>query len=86
MPPVPVEGSHSHQGGDLAPVQGAKLRQMGQKGEGELLSHTGDGAQEVVLLSPHGTLTESLPQPFVNVVELLLKPSDVGLDAGAGRR
>ena len=79
---VPVEGSHSHQGGDLAPVQGAKLRQMGQKGEGELLSHAGNGAQEVVLLSPHGTLTESLPQPFVNVVELLLKPSDVGLDAG----
>ena len=55
---------------------------MGQESEGELLTHAGDGAQEVVFLSPHRTLTESLPQPFVNVVELLLEPGDVGLDAG----
>ena len=62
---VPVEGSHSHQGGDLPAVQRAQLRQIGQEGEGELFSNAWDGAQEVVLLSPHGTLTESLPQPLV---------------------
>ena len=55
---------------------------MGQESEGELLTHAGDGAQDVILLSPHRTLTESLPQPFVNVVELLLEPGDVGLNAG----
>ena len=58
---VPVEGSHAHQGGDLPAVQGAQLRQVGQKGEGDLLSNAGDGAQEVVLLPPYGTLTEGLP-------------------------
>ena len=26
---VPIEGSHSHQGGDLPAVQGAQLRQVG---------------------------------------------------------
>ena len=58
---VPVEGSHSHQGGDLPAVQGPQLRQVRQKGEGDLLPHARDGAQEVVLLTPYGTLTESLP-------------------------
>ena len=58
---VPVEGSHSHQGGDLPAVQRAKLRQVGQKSEGKLLSHAGDGPQKVVILTPYGTLTESLP-------------------------
>ena len=62
---VPVEGSHSHQGGDLPTVQGAQLRQVRQKGEGDLLSNAGDGAQEVVLFPPYGTLTESLPQVLI---------------------
>ena len=56
-----LKGAHAHQRGDLAPVQGAKLRQVGQESEGELLTHAGDGAQDVILLSPHRTLTESLP-------------------------
>ena len=38
---VPVEGSHAHQGGDLPAAQGAQLRQVRQKGKGELLSHAG---------------------------------------------
>ena len=79
---VPVEGSHPYQGGDLPAVQGPQLRQMGQEGEGELFSHAGDGAQEVILLSPYGTLTESLPQLFVQVLQFLLQPGNVGLDAG----
>ena len=41
---VPVEGSHSHQGGDLPTVQRTQLRQVGQKSEGELLPHAWDGA------------------------------------------
>ena len=45
---VPVEGSHTDQGGDLPAVQGAQLRQVGQEGERDLLSNTRDGAQEVV--------------------------------------
>ena len=56
---VPVEGSLSHQGGDLPAVQGAQFRQVGQEGERELLSNAGDGAQEVVLLTPYGADGES---------------------------
>ena len=81
-PAVPVEGSHAYQCGDLPAVQRAQLRQVGQQSEGELLPHAGDGAQEVVLLPPHGTAAESLAQPFVKVVQLLLQPGDVCLDAG----
>ena len=47
---VAVEGSHAHQCGDLTTVQGAQLGQVGQQREGELLTHAGNGAQEVVLL------------------------------------
>ena len=55
---------------------------MSQKGERELLSNAGDSAQEVVLGTPYWTAAESLPQTFVKVVQLLLQPGDVGLDAG----
>ena len=41
---VPVEGSHSHQGGDLPTIQRTQFRQVGQKGEGELLPHAWNGA------------------------------------------
>ena len=80
---VPVEGSHAHQGGDLPAVQGAQLRQVGHQSEGELLSHAGNGAQEIIPLPPHGTLAESLAQPLVQVVQLLLQPGDMSLNAGA---
>ena len=79
---VPVEGSHSHQGGDLPAVQCAQLRQVSQKSEGKPLSHAGDGPQKVVLLTPYGTLAESLPQVLVQVLQLLLQPAAVGLNAG----
>ena len=79
---VPVEGSHAHQGGDLLAVEGAQFGQVGQQSEGELLPHAGNGAQEIILLSPHGTLAESLTQPSVQVFQLLFQPGDVGLDAG----
>ena len=79
---VPVEGSHTHQGGDLPAVQRAQLRQVGQEGEGELFSHAGDGAQEVILLPSYGTLTESLTQALVQIVQLLIEPCNVSLDAG----
>ena len=65
-----------------AAVQRAQLRQVGQEGERELLSNAGDGAQEVVLLPPHWTLAQSLPQPLVQVVQLPLKPCNVSLNAG----
>ena len=38
--------------------------------------------REIILLSPHRTLAESLPQPFVQVVQLLLQPCNVSLDTG----
>ena len=83
---IPVEGGHAHQGGDLPTIQRAQLRQVGQQREGELLPHAGNGAQEVILLSPQGALAQRLPQPLVQVLQLLLQPGDVGPQRGAGRR
>ena len=71
-----------HQGGDLPAVQCAQFRQVSRKSEGKLLSHAGDEPQEVVLLTPYGTLAESLPQVLVQVFQLLLQPADAGLNAG----
>ena len=79
---VPVEGSHSHEGGDLPAVQRAQLRQIGQESHRETFPDSGNTAQQVVLLSPNGTLAESLPQALVQVVQLTLQPCNVGLDAG----
>ena len=45
-----------------------------------MFSHAGDGAQEVIFLPPHGTLTESPPQVLVHVAQLALKPFNVGFD------
>ena len=81
---VPVEGSHSHQGGYLSAVERAQLKQVSQKGVGELLTHTGNAAQQVVLLSPQRTPAKCLPQIFIQVVQLLLQPADVRLYAGTG--
>ena len=79
---VPVEGSHSNQGGDLPAVRGAQFRQVRQKGKGEQLPHAGDGAQEVVLLLPYRTLAKGSPQTLVQVSYLPLQPRNVGLNAG----
>ena len=59
---VAVEGSHPDQRGDLPAVQRAQLRQVSQKGEGDLLSDSGNGAQEVILLPPYGTASNGLSQ------------------------
>ena len=79
---VPIEGRHPHQGRDLPAVQGAQFRQVSQQSEGKLLSQAGDEPQEVVLLTPYGTLAESLPQVLVQVLQILLQPADTGLNAG----
>ena len=52
---VAVVGSHAHQGGDLPAIQRTQLRQIGQQSEGELLPYAGNGAEQVVLLTPHWT-------------------------------
>ena len=51
-------------------------------GEGETFPDSGNTAQQVILLSPYGTLTESLTQALVQIVQLLLEPCNVSLDAG----
>ncbi len=58
---VPVEGRHAHQGRDLPSVQSAQLGQVGQQSERELLPYAGNGAQQVVLLTPYWTSAKRLP-------------------------
>ena len=78
---VSVEGSHTNQGSDLTTVQRAQLRQVCQESQRELFSHAGNSAQEILFLSPHRTLVQSLPQFLIQVVQLLLQPGYVSLDA-----
>ena len=78
---VSVEGSHTNQGSDLTTVQRAQLRQVCQESQRELFSHAGNSAQEILSLSPHRTLVQSLPQFLIQVVQLLLQPGYVSLDA-----
>ena len=78
---VSVEGSHTNQGSDLPTVQRAQLRQVCQESQRELFSHAGNSAQEILFLSPHRTLVQSLPQFLIQVVQLLLQPGYVSLDA-----
>ena len=80
---VPIEGSHSHQGGDLPTVKSTQLRQVCQKGEGKLLPHARHGTQEVVLLPPGGTLADCLAQIPVQIFQIPLQPCNVGFDARA---
>ena len=77
-----VEGSHTNQGSDLTTVQRAQLRQVCQESQrAKLFSHAGNSAQEILFLSPHRTLVQSLPQFLIQVVQLLLQPGYVSLDA-----
>ena len=64
---VSVEGSHTNQGSDLTTVQRAQLRQVCQESQRELFSHAGNSAQEILSLSPHRTLVQSLPQFLIQV-------------------
>ena len=87
MPAVPVEGSHSHQGGDLAPQFRVPNSGGGTSRVRESCSPTPGTVREQVVpnapLSSHtGLWQESLPQPMVKIVQLLFQPGDVGLDAG----
>ena len=43
---VPVVGGHAHKGGNLPAIQRAQLWQIGQQSEGDLLSDTGNGAEQ----------------------------------------
>ena len=54
---VSVEGRHADQSGDPIAVERTKFRQLCQKRQGELLSHTGHRAQQVVPLTPYETAT-----------------------------
>ena len=47
-----------------------------------MVSDAGYATQQVVLLSPYRPLAEGLAQTLVQVVQLLLEPSDVDLDTG----
>ena len=80
---VAVEGNHPDQRGDLPVAQRTELRQESQKREGDLLSNSGNGAQELILLPPYGTAANGLSQVCVQVLQLPLQPLNVGLDAGA---
>ena len=78
-----LKGATPQQRGDLPSVQRAQLRQLGQQCERELFTNPGDTAQDVILLPPHRTVTQCLPQLFADVAELVLEPGDVGLDPGS---
>ena len=48
-----------------------------------MLAHPGDASQDVVSLPPLWIAAQRLPQPFVDVIQFLFQPGDVGLDPGS---
>ena len=77
---ISTEWGHADQSCDLLPPYGAQLRQVGQQCHRHLVSHAGDAAQEFIFFALHWTAEHRLSKFAVQIAQLLLQPSDVGLD------
>src|ERR687895_1268117 len=77
---VSIEGSDSHQRSNLVATQSAKFRKVGQEGDGHHPADPWDAAQQIVLFSPEGTLSQGAFQVIIQISQLLLQPVDMVLD------
>jgi transposase len=82
---VSIEGGYPYQRGNLVAVQGAQLGEFGQEGDGHHWANPRDTAQQVVFLSPQGTLPNGGVEIPVQATQLLLQPADMVLDPLAHR-
>jgi transposase len=77
---ISSEGSNAHQCGNLVAAQSAQFRQVGQEGDRHYWADPGEAAQQVVFLSPDGTLPNGVVQVLIQTTQFLLQPADMVLD------
>jgi hypothetical protein len=80
MAAITVERSHSYQGCNLPAIKQAQFREISQQGSGKHGANPGYALEQVVFLSPDGTLPDAMTQVMINMSHLLLQPRDMSLD------
>ncbi len=77
---VPIQRGNSDEGSDLIAIQSAQLREVSQKGSRGYWTYTFDTVQKLVFIFVDRAFSNGLLQFLVDVIQLLLKPIDMGLD------
>ena len=79
---IPVEGSHPYQGSDLAAVEGAQFRQVGQDSEAQHRAYARSGPEEIILGTPGRAGADEVCEVSIQLLQSLNKPMDVLLHLG----
>jgi hypothetical protein len=77
---VSIERGNTRQSSNLVAAQSAQFRKVGQKSYGDYSADSWDAAQQIVLLSPEGTLPQDVVQILIQATQLLLQPADMLLE------
>src|SRR6266851_6063195 len=78
---VAVEWCEPSQCGDLLAIEHSQFRQLREQSTREHLADPGHGAQQLVALTPQGSLANQLGEFSVQTGEPLFQPTDVLIDA-----
>src|SRR6266852_3232719 len=78
---VAVEWCETSQCGDLLAIEHSQFRQLREQSTREHLADPGHGAQQLVALTPQGSLANQLGEFSVQTGEPLFQPTDVLIDA-----
>ena len=78
---VTVDRGDTDEGSDPAPIEMAKLGQVGDQGTGRGPADAGNGGEQVFGGPPGGRAADGVVEVGLDPAELLLQPDDMGLDA-----
>src|SRR5216683_3065326 len=78
---VAVKWCETSQCGDLLAIEHSQFRQLREQSTREHLADPGHGAQQLVALTPQGSLANQLGEFSVQTGEPLFQPTDVLIDA-----
>src|SRR5438132_3755129 len=78
---ISVMGSQTSQGCNLTPRQRSELGQFCDESSSNDFANARNALQQVVLVTPERTATNSLAEITLNLVDLVLEPFDMGRDA-----
>src|SRR5918992_803730 len=78
---ISIERGDTYQRGNLVATQSAQFREVGQQGDRHYPADPGDATQQVVLLSPEGTLPQGAFQVIIQISQILFQPADMILNS-----
>ena len=78
---IPVDRRDADEGGNLAPIQVAQLREIGDEREGRDIADAGHGLEQVVRRAPQRAGAEGVVQVALQLGQGLGQPAEVGGDA-----